>query len=136
MNVSQPAHAKAVNYAIYGAFIMLGAQKNFTDTCENYGGGCFELVSMMCDHAPYISALEAVVHEAGFKHHGVFDYEVTEEFGRWYAEYVDMHLKTPGDLLCSNEIRRLIREFFCQGKPPEEILRISSVVHSFDGIIP
>jgi hypothetical protein len=46
---------------------------------------------------------------------GVFDYEVSSPFGKWFGEYILKHpTKTPPERRARNRLKLAVREFFLQ----------------------
>lgn len=111
------------NTAIYGAFMMEGMR----DACDRmdksqgyekmliqWGNGCFELVAEMCQYADYFDvAIEPHLDkDVGFP--GVYEYEVVNFFGSWFAEYVYGAGYVPPVIEAKAKIDTLTADFFRQ----------------------
>ena len=110
---------RARNVATTAAFIAMGyasiERRFMRDVYEDVGCGQIELV---CGFADLAEEIQTIL-EAEYADHdypGVFDYEVSEEIGIWYACEVERThaLPDPGDV--RRETRRRIAEFFAQGE--------------------
>lgn len=106
--------------SVYGAFMMEGVRDYCKDSLgyakllEHWNNGCYELVNELCNCASYFdTAAEPYVDsDCGFP--GVFEYEVCNPFGIWFAEYIMKHGYAPIEAEIKVEIDRLVLEFFTQ----------------------
>lgn len=95
----------------------VGADGKYNHDIYNvWGQGAVELHLELCRYAEVSEKIVDIltrVCELDFP--GVYDYEVSEFFGGWFAEYLFEHAKTPSfDLACGDLIRRA-SIFFAQG---------------------
>lgn len=79
------------------------------------GMGVFELVSCATGWAQYACDLALVGAAMTGEYPGVFDYEVSEVFGAWYAsQVVQDGGNLPRNQACANELKRLALSFFLE----------------------
>lgn len=105
---------------MYAAFAMEGLRDFCKDSLgyakllERWNQGCYELVDEMNRHVGYFDEAIApwVDDDCGFP--GVFEYEVCNPFGMWFAEYILKHGYAPIESEVKAEIDRLVDEFFTQ----------------------
>lgn len=75
------------------------------------GSGHIELMSSLSGYAMH-SEMQLMAREDE-EYPGVFDYEVSEEFGRWYGQYIiDRRGTPPADLVARAKLDELIARFF------------------------
>lgn len=102
--------AGLIGYSLFGA----GKDSNtsYGDLLELWGQGCLELHTELSQYAPFIlDVLESVGEDQGFP--GVFHYEVTEEFGEWFAGMIVEHDGAPpAEERCREKIVLLTAAFF------------------------
>jgi hypothetical protein len=98
------------------AFMMEGLHDVGYDAAINaWELGCLELVTEMVQYAPIADKLHDMgYYENGFSCPGVFDYEVSSEFGRWFGAYVIANKTTPSRGSGEAELVRLSERFFSQ----------------------
>ena len=83
--------------AVVGAYMLSGLvnagtassgerQKLLLDTCGDGAGGHIGLVSELCEYAEYALKLCQLGFDLTGDYPGVWEYEVVEPFGVWYAE--------------------------------------------------
>ncbi len=113
------------NVACIGAFMMEGLRDlagiegiTYREILEAWGDGCLEMVQAMTEHAPLVEVLytEALNGDTDFP--GVFDYEVSAMFGRWFGKRIYHNAETgiPTDAECEAKVRELVAAFFGQGE--------------------
>ncbi|MDP2759890.1 MAG: hypothetical protein Q8O64_05720 [Sideroxyarcus sp.] len=114
---------------IIAAFLMSGLcdTRDQSGSCvtlsmilEKWDRGCIELVDEMVEHAPFIEECFQVGLKVTGDVTGVFDYEVTESFGRWFGEYVLRCGDTPSEKLVREELARQVVSFFTNGMAGNE----------------
>lgn len=87
--------AQAHSAATTAAFMVMGFPRDdgpdstMSRLLDAWGQGCLELVSEMTQYALYSEELLAARKDQDFP--GVYDYEVSESFGAWFAAYVRVH---------------------------------------------
>lgn len=70
------------------------------------------------EYAAYlIELMNKALAEKGGEFPGVFDYEVSEEFGAWFVRYImeSEDAMAPAESICKQMCRKLVAEFFCRG---------------------
>jgi hypothetical protein len=81
---------------------------------ELWNKGCFELFKELTDYAPLAEGIRLGYIADGADSPGMFDYEVSEEFGQWFADFVmtsptyDAPTRAEGE----GKLREMIQEFF------------------------
>lgn len=83
-------------------------EKNIYDL---WGCGALELAMALAEYAIYSEArLLQINHE---NYPGVYDYEVSEPFGAWWAAYIiDNDGNEPDSQLAQDKLNEMIEEFF------------------------
>lgn len=93
---------------------------------DHWDAGFLELIQAVTNYAPYADALAQAGFAATGDYPGVFDYEVSEEFGTWYAARImeqEPGGHEPDPELCRLHLRDLAVEFFRDGGlPPDELV--------------
>ena len=114
------------NISTTAAFMVLGLIDNkydgFTsdDIVASWGQGFLELVSELVRNAEHSEMLLAT--RATDEFPGVYDYEVSEPFGKWFGAYVFEHGgQLPPIEECNAELIRRINAFFNQCYTKEEV---------------
>lgn len=117
-----------INCALHGTFMMEGlrdrciAWNHTTQYGDGYSalltkfeyGGALELMLALCEYSPYFEAkLRDVNDDADWP--GVYEYEVVNLFGQWFADYVYEHGHVPTTVDATNQIDKLHDEFFSLG---------------------
>ena len=78
------------NAAITATFMVVGMSSNDDDLYDrllnHWGKGCFELHYELCQYATLSEQIIEVITrgDGGYDFPGVYDYEVSKEFGRWF----------------------------------------------------
>lgn len=74
------------------------------------------MIGLVSEATHYAAPLAAIVENAvndGYDMPGVFDYEVSEEFGAWFGEYIlSARNGMPGQAEAFNQISAIARKFF------------------------
>lgn len=93
---------------------------NYDDLLGAWGQGCLELHTELSQYAEPI--YDVMVELAYYKNFpGVFHYEVTEDFGAWFAKYImDNKGAAPSRAQCLETIARLVIGFFAPLEPGEQ----------------
>ena len=82
------------NAAITASFMVVGMTDNdealYRRLSEHWGKGCFELHYELCQYATLSEQIIDVITrgDGGYDFPGVYDYEVSEDFGLWFAEEI------------------------------------------------
>jgi hypothetical protein len=97
------------------AFMVAGLHNADIDKAnEAWDNGMLELVTELVQHADFAHEL----YENGYKLYGslpgVFDYEVSSLFGRWFGEYVKMQSDVPTAELSTKCLEEYAQSFFAE----------------------
>lgn len=105
------------NSCITAAFMWSGLKEDDT-LLELWGRGCYEL----CYEITQYSELSELLMEELFKHieydyPGVYDYEVSEPFGKWFREHIETHPEhdAPSKQVAAEKLKELVLGFFHLG---------------------
>ena len=95
---------------------------NYDVLIETWGKGCIELVDALVGYVPYALKLcEAGAAACDGNYPGVFDYEVSTCFGKWFAEHIFEHgCDEPPQIDACAWLVRGVGEFFVQGMTDEQ----------------
>lgn len=103
--------------ALTGAFIAEGLHEiDYDNLLAVWDKGCIELLSEAVSYVPIINALMEAGYRSGEDYSGVFHYDVTAPFGRWFAEHV-INSPTgdaPARVLASLHLYEEVQKFFLQ----------------------
>lgn len=111
------------NTAIYGAFMLegmrdaaerMGGPQGYEKLLIAWGNGCLELVTELCQYASYFDEAIKPYVDQDYGFPGVYEYEVVNFFGSWFAEYVYGAGYVPPVMEAKGEIDRLTTDFFRQ----------------------
>lgn len=119
-----------IHQLITAAFFMEGlhdarpdhdVKPNYDALIQTWGQGCIELVDALVSYVPLTSALcEAAAIACDGNYPGVFDYEVSSGFGRWFGEQIletgDEPSRDNAQIWLHNEVAK----FFTQGMNEEQ----------------
>lgn len=121
------------NIAVIAAFISQGlfpSPVEANKVLDHYDGGCTELVYQACAHAEYLERVNiagfAFQQALGHEIAGVYDYEVSEEFGAWFRK-ATLDLEpghTPSEKTCRAKIVGLAVAFFGQDMTAPQVARL------------
>lgn len=106
------------NIAVTAAFFMDGIHEfGFNRVIEAAAGrmGCIEWVEELCSYAEYTCRLAQAGGEALGDFPGVFDYEVSTYFGKWFGEQLEALGDVPTKAQCRTWILNDVEKFFSQG---------------------
>ncbi len=125
----------SIGSLITAAFMALGLREGCDQDhiLEHWDAGHLELISQLVEYAPYTDKLWLAAKEHA-ESCGVFDYEVSEEFGRWFGDQVLLQPaggNAPTDEACSEKLRELTLAFFAQGiDDPKQIVAVSDTLNA------
>lgn len=114
------------NIAVLGAFVMEGIDDALYARSLSYGDlsvsdqlGWYEFVYEATSHAGFMQhCYEAGLAANDDNSPGVYPYEVTNEFGRFFANYSWQVGDTPTRIECQQWIEQHTKKFFNQGRLP------------------
>lgn len=104
---------KPENAAVSAFFLAEGLHNvGYDAVLAAWGNGCVELACELTRWAEQLGLAysEAVATDREFP--GVFDYEVSSPFGRWFGEQICLSHEHPTDEACHGKINQLVKEFF------------------------
>ncbi|MDD5300067.1 MAG: hypothetical protein PHD65_06205 [Gallionella sp.] len=118
------------NHLITAAFFMEGlhdarpdhnVKPNYDVLVETWGRGCIEMVDSLVSYVPLtVTLCEAAAVACDGNYPGVFDYEVSSPFGKWFGEYILEHGDEPSPENVQTWLVFHIREFFTQYMADEQ----------------
>lgn len=92
---------------------------NTYDIYTVWGKGGIELHLELAQYAEFSEKLvDFITTQCSFDFPGVYDYEVSEPFGAWFAEYLFEHGDTPSKFNAVEKLTELAIEFFTQHPQP------------------
>lgn len=113
------------NQSVTAAFIAVGIA--VAKAVTQYGGTRHDLIADAASYAPYIDRLRKGMQDIVPVFLNVFDYDVSERFGKWYSDTViamPMNSKTfPAPAACRQKARELVTAYFLAEVRPADILR-------------
>jgi len=127
-----------MNQLITAAFFMEGLHDaksdhhvtpNYDVLIEAWGNGCIELVDTLVSHVPLTLKLcDAAAQACDGSYPGVFDYEVSSSFGRWFGEHILEHGKEPSTQAVQAWLVKQVAAFFTQGMTEAEALPVRTAI--------
>lgn len=96
---------------------------NFSVLLEKWDKGCFELIDAAVAYAPVIEQerLNCFILGDFEVAGGMFDYEVSEEFGQWFGEHVLVDGNEPSQFDAHTKIKALVNEWAHGTLPKQEL---------------
>ena len=108
---------------------------NYDVLVETWGKGCIELVDSLVSYVPLtIKLCESAAIACDENYPGVFDYEVSSGFGKWFGEYILEHGDEPSKENAQTWLVFRIREFFTQNMTEEQAESVKTAIN--DSILP
>lgn len=105
--------------ALSGAYILIGFMNRMTtggdDAFPEYltsKCGQLDLINTLIDYAKDLEAAYLKCHEAGLEPPGCWEYEVSEPFGVWVADFALSHFTLPNEAGRKEQIETLTRSFY------------------------
>lgn len=103
---------------------------NYDVLIETWGRGCIELVDTLVSYVPFtIKLCEAVAIVCDGNYPGVFDYEVSSSFGKWFGESILEHGDEPSQENAQTWLVIHIREFFTQGLTEDQAEDVENAIN-------
>lgn len=99
-----------------------GTKPNYDALIATWNKGCIELVDALVNYVPYALKLcEAGAKAGDGLYPGVFDYEVSSSFGKWFAEHILEHGgDEPSQIDACAWLVKEVSAFFVQGMTDEQ----------------
>jgi len=99
-----------------------------------WGKGCLEMVDALISHVPFaIQLCEAAAKASDGMYPGVFDYEVSSPFGKWFGEYILEHDDEPPHAEAQAWLVKEVTAFFTQGLTEVEASQVREAISSIAG---
>lgn len=127
------------NHLITAAFFMEGmhdarpgndVKPNYDVLIETWGLGCIELVDTLVGYVPFATRLcEAAAIACDGNYPGVFDYEVSSSFGKWFGEHILEYGDEPSRENAETWLIFHIGEFFAQGMTKEQADDVKTAIN-------
>lgn len=127
------------NHLITAGFFMEGlhdarpdhnVKPNYDVLIETWGKGCIELVDSLVSHVPLTVRLcEAAAVACDGNYPGVFDYEVSSSFGKWFGEYILEQGDEPSPDNAQTWLVFHIAAFFTQYMTEEEAKFVKTAIN-------
>lgn len=104
---------------------------NYDVLIETWGQGCIELMDELVSYVPLTIQLgNAAASACDEQYPGVFDYEVSSPFGKWFGEYILEHGYAPSQAEADSWLAKEVAVFFTQGITEEEAHPIHAAIHN------
>ena len=120
--------------AVHAAFFMEGliVHAGLLNCVEAWDSGCIELVSNMTEYTDCVQDMLRAVNEynPNVEYPGVFDYEVSSYFGKWFGEHVIVNSDVPSTKLAEEWITKEIIAFFSQAMSKHESVELAAVLNN------
>ena len=86
-----------------------------------WGKGCIEMVDALVSYVPFtIQLCDAAAIVCDGNYPGVFDYEVSGPFGKWFGEFILEHGDEPLRSEANSWLVKEVTAFFTQGSTEED----------------
>jgi hypothetical protein len=103
---------------------------NYDVLIETWGQGCIELVDALVSYVPLTTTLcEAAAIACDGNYPGVFDYEVSSAFGKWFGEHILAQGDEPSQINAHSWLVSHLKEFFTQGLTEEETEEVKAAIN-------
>lgn len=119
----------ALQIATTAAFMMEGLHDaGYNDCIAAWDKGCIEMVQSIVSYAPLVSRLLDALEMQDFP--GVFDYEVSSPFGKWFGDYILEHGDEPPKQDACSWLSKEVESFFTQKEmTAPEVAEIHAAIH-------
>ena len=92
--------------------------------------GCIELVDALVSYVPLtITLCEAAALACDGSYPGVFDYEVSSSFGKWFGEYILEHGNEPPQIEANAWLVKEVGVFFTQGMNNKQAAEVKAAIN-------
>jgi hypothetical protein len=103
---------------------------NYDVLIETWGQGCIELVDTLVSYVPLTTSLQEAANIAcEGNYSGVFDYEVSSGFGKWFGEYILEHGVEPSKINAHTWLIIHIGAFFAQDLAEQQSENIKAAIN-------
>ncbi len=98
---------------------------------KTWGQGYLELIDSLLAYVPYtLEIADAAARVCDKNYPGVFDYEVSSAFGKWFGQYVLEHGEEPSTKSAQDWLMNETITFFCQGLSVAECRTVETSIHN------
>ena len=105
-------------------------KRNYDILIDTWGQGCIELVDTLVSYVPLTTTLqEAAAMACDGNYPGVFDYEVSSAFGKWFGEHILAHGIEPSQIHAHNWLITHIGAFFAQDLTEQQAEKIKAAIN-------
>ena len=105
-------------------------KQNYDVLIETWGQGCIELVDALVSYVPFTSHLcEAAAIACDGNYPGVFDYEVSSSFGKWFGEHILETGEEPSKVNAQTWLISEVGAFFTQGTTADQAHEIKAAIN-------
>lgn len=123
------------NQLLTAAFFMEGMHDarpgGYDALIQAWNKGCIEMVDSLVGYVPFtIQLCEAAAKASDGMYPGVFDYEVSGPFGRWFGEYILEHGDEPPQAEAQSWLAKEVSAFFTQGLTEVEAKAVKEAINS------
>ena len=120
---------------IIAAFLMEGLHDaGCNNVLDAWDCGCVELIDEVTDYVPFIKLMCDTGEKIGEGFPGVFDYEVTSPFGKWFGLYIFDYRNAPCIQDRLDKIEELATNFFLRGAETWAVTTDFSVLKEMDEV--
>ena len=103
---------------------------NYDALIETWGQGCIELVEALVSYVPLATKLcDAGALANDGEYPGVFDYEVSSPFGKWFGEQILETGDEPSRINAQTWLVVNIQAFFTQGTTKEQADEVKTAIN-------
>lgn len=96
--------------------------------------GCIEMVDAMVSYVPFtIKLCDAATKYSDGAFPGVFDYEVSGPFGKWFGEYILEHGDEPPHTEAQAWLVKEVSAFFMQGLTEDDADDVREAINGITG---
>ena len=108
--------------AVVGGFFIDGMTLS-DELLKKWNQGCYELVYEVTRYAEYCWQLAEAGGEAtGGEFPGIYDYDVSTEFGKWFGGYIVGYGHSPSPETCRIKLINLAHDFFVKAGTDQGVL--------------
>lgn len=96
---------------------------------QAWNKGCIEMVDALVSYVPFtVQLCEAALKAGDGMYPGVFDYEVSGPFGKWFGEYILEHGDEPPQNEAQSWLANEVAAFFTQGLADAEANKVREAI--------
>jgi hypothetical protein len=134
MNQDQNQKISTAAAAVHAAFFMEGLimYNGLIKCVDAWDNGAIELVSELTSYTDCLQDMLRVVNEfdPNIEWPGVFDYEVSSYFGKWFGKQVIANSDVPSKAVAEKWLAEDILVFFAKGMSHDDIVRLEVLLNN------